>query len=130
MRRFLIICLLYVSYTVCDFITESDQIDILAGLLFFPDETVDYAPRTFDFLAEMYRSRYEDPDNENLFNDRAYQAMQNIILSAYLDDPTTGQPTQADYTASLDKICTGCSILVYESWDQMRTDINQYYMEA
>ena len=106
-------------------------VDILAGLLFYPGETVESAPKTFDYLARMYKSRSTDPSMEYAFHQNAYHAMYNLITTTYVGSTEVDEATDEEIGASFDTVCDdGCSLAVFESWDRSAFDINIYYMQV
>jgi hypothetical protein len=108
----------------------ADGIDILSGLLFYPEETVKHAPKTFNFLAKMHANTLKT-GNEYAYNEIAYQTMYNIIGTTYVNDSTIIRPTPEAFAAAFDELCDdNCSMIVFESWDQEFYDINKYFYQV
>jgi hypothetical protein len=110
---------------------ECRDMDILAGLLFYPGETILSSPKTFDFVAEMYNSRKANPDNDYEVHQRAYNAMFSVISSTYVLTDEVELPSKEHLKESFNELCDdGCSLVVFESWDQATFDINLYFMQV
>ena len=110
---------------------ECSSVDILAGLLFYPGETVYEAPKTFDYMANMYNARKDDSTQDYVFHQNAYSAMYDLITSTYVGSDEVSAATPEHIAASFEKVCDdGCSLVVFESWDQSSFDINLYFMQV
>lgn len=107
------------------------SVDILAGLLFYPEEDIAEAPKTFDYMANMYLARKNDPTKDYVFHQNAYTAMYYTIASTYAGSDEVNMATDEELIAAFDAVCDdGCSLAVFESWDQSSFDINTYFMQV
>lgn len=107
----------------------SDQNDILAGLLFYPEETIYEAPKTFDYLAAMYLTRRNDPSQDYVYHQNGYQAMRDMISTTYIG--STEVASDADIKESFKSVCKdNCSLLVFEAWDRSGYEINSYFLQV
>jgi hypothetical protein len=94
--------------------------------LFYPEETYDNAPKTFEYLSKMYAAVKNNSNHEYIYHENAYPAMFATIRSTYgeLFSPE-------DHRAAFDQMCDdNCSLVVFESWDQEFFDINEYFYQV
>lgn len=89
------------------------------------------APKTFDFMANMYLIGVNDSSKDYVVHQNAYHAMYNLITSTYVGADDVNMATPEEISKSFDEVCDdGCSLIVFESWDQSSFDINLYYMQV
>ena len=112
-----------------DKVAACNEVDILLGLLYNPNEAFNNFTKTLEVVSYFIKMKRSDPiDGDNLMNKYTYNASRVTIDGVYSEYRKTKQ----EVFVAFKSICplNSCSLIVLESWDENFNIINDYNLQV